>query len=105
MLMWEIFSGRPPFDNRAHDLDLAFEICDGLRQPILSNMPEECVKILQKCWDVDPSKRPTIDELCSFTDDYLTKVYKMKDLDNFNNNDDNSHNSHPLAYHSSRILD
>ena len=46
MLMWEIFSGCPPFDDKAH-----------LRPPILSNMPEDYVEMMQKCWDVNPSKR------------------------------------------------
>ena len=38
MLMWEIFAGHPPFDDLAHDVDLIFRICEGLRPPILPNM-------------------------------------------------------------------
>src|SRR5207247_5392204 len=33
MLMWEIFAGHPPLDDRAHDPDLILEVCDGLRLP------------------------------------------------------------------------
>src|SRR6185369_4136088 len=34
MLMWEIFAGRPPFDDRAHNHRLVFDICaKGLRPP------------------------------------------------------------------------
>src|SRR6185369_2521901 len=111
MLMWEIFSGYPPFDDRAHDHHLIMEICKGLRPPVLSNMPEEYVKMMQKCWDIDPSKRPTIKELYDFAHDYSTKIYKIEDLNNktmSNSNDNNSQQiqkPHPLAYHSSRILD
>src|SRR6266511_559389 len=39
MLMWELFAGRPPFDDRPHGLGLRLKICEGLRPPILPKMP------------------------------------------------------------------
>jgi len=66
--MWEIFSGHPPFDDRAHDHHLILDICKGLRPPILLNMPKDYVEMMKKCWDDDPSKRPTIKELVDFAD-------------------------------------
>ena len=30
MLMWEIFAGQPPFDDKAHDYRLILQICEGL---------------------------------------------------------------------------
>ena len=117
MLMWEIFSDCPPFNDRAHDCHLILDICKGLRPPILSNMPKEYVEMMQRCWDVDPSKRPTIRELLTFADDYQNNLYKNESsnnettiptMSNSNNNNNNSQQiqkSHPLAYHSSRILD
>ena len=82
MLMWEIFSGFPPFSNRAHDCHLILEICNGLRPPILSNMPGEYVEMMKKCWDVDPSKRPTIGKLCNFARDYSNNFYRNESLNN-----------------------
>src|SRR5205823_6588097 len=117
MLMWEIFSGCPPFDDRAHDYHLILDICKGLRPPILSNMPKEYVEMMQRCWDVDPSKRLTIGKLCNFSRNYLNNLYKNESpnsetiipiMSNSNNNNSNSQQiqkSHPLAYHASRILD
>ena len=64
--MWEIFAGRPPFDDIAHDYNLIFQICKGLRPQILPEMPDDYAQMMQKCWDVDPSKRPTIGELWDF---------------------------------------
>ena len=112
MLMWEIFAGHPPFDDRAHNHRLIFDICEGLRPPILPGIPDDYVQMMQRCWDMDPSKRPTSSELFIFADDKHDEVFK-------NNNDDNSnhtissgssalqqaHKSHPDAYHTSRILD
>jgi len=113
MLMWELFSGYPPFDDKAHDHHLILDICKGLRPPILPNMPEGYVEMMRKCWDDDPSKRPTIRELLCFAHDFLlTKVYKteVEDITSNSFNSDNNnlqqiHKSHPLAHHSSRILD
>ena len=70
--------------------------------------------MMQRCWDVDPSKRPTIRELCNFANDYEDNLYKNESLNNettiptmsnSNNNSQQIQKSHPLAYHSSRILD
>ena len=66
MLMWEIFSGHPPFDDKAHGPGLILKICEGLRPQILSEMPDDYVQMMQKCWDVNPYKRPTIWELFVF---------------------------------------
>ena len=113
--MWEIFAGHPPFDDRFHDADLIFQICEGLRPQILPEMPDDYAQMMQKCWDADPSKRPTILELGRFAHNKLREIYEGK-IDSNNNNSSNVSNSsnnpsqqvhktHPLAYHTSRILD
>ena len=114
MLIWEIFEGRPPFDDRAHGPGLILKVCEGLRPPLLPNMPADYVETIEECWDVDPSKRPTIRELLDFANDKLKEIYENKDSEtNFNENNDSDdssnsqqiHKSHPLAYHTSRILE
>ena len=116
MLMWEIFAGHPPFDDKAHDADLIFQILEGLRPQILPSISGDYAQMMQKCWDADPSKRPTIGELWNFADDKLKEIYEGK-IDSNNNinvsNDDSSsgdsppqtYKKHPSAYHTSRILD
>src|SRR5439155_3056365 len=97
---------------------LILKICEGLRPqpPILPNMPEDYAQMIQKCWDMDPSKRPTMLELGIFAENKLKEICKGKIDSNNNNknisNDGNSsnlpqqvHKKHPLAYHTSRILD
>ena len=76
MLMWEIFAGHPPFDDRAHNHRLIFDICEGLRPPILPGMPEDYAQMMQRCWDVDPSKRPTSRELLTFARNKRNKIIK-----------------------------
>src|SRR5688572_3805396 len=86
MLMWEIFAGHPPFDDRAHNHRLIFDICEGLRPPILPGMPDDYVQIMQRCWDVDPSKRSTSRELANFAYNKYNEIIK-------NNNDDNGNHT------------
>src|SRR5437764_3720807 len=87
MLMWEIFAGHPPFDDRAHNHRLIFDICEeGLRPPILPNMPEDYAQMMQKCWDMDPSNRPTIRELWIFADEKLKEASNDGRLEFFRQN-------------------
>ena len=113
MLIWEIFAGYLPFDDRAHNHCLVFDICaKGLRPPILPGMPDDYAQIMQRCWDVDPSKRPTSRELRRFA---RNKHNEIRNNNNDNNSDNTTssgssasqqvHKSHPEAYHKSRILD
>src|SRR5207248_1587799 len=112
MLMWEIFAGHPPFDDKAHDADLTFQICEGLRPQILPGIPDDYAQMMQKCWDVDPSKRPTIREVWRFAHNKLKEIHEGRiDFNNNNNNIDNgtsdsprAHKKHPSAYYTSRIL-
>src|SRR5579871_3464251 len=60
MIMWEFASGVPPFNNRAHDYELNLSICEGERPEIIENTPKCYIDLMKKCWDSDPSKRPTI---------------------------------------------
>ena len=59
MIMWELMTGRKPFWDKSHDIDLIIEICDNLRPPITTNAPEGYIKLMRKCWRSDPNKRPT----------------------------------------------
>jgi hypothetical protein len=64
--MWEFISGVPPFDDRAHDLQLSLSICRGERPEIpeiTKTIPKCYINLMKKCWDSDPLKRPTSSEI------------------------------------------
>ncbi|POG64296.1 kinase-like domain-containing protein [Rhizophagus irregularis DAOM 181602=DAOM 197198] len=78
MIMWELMTGRRPFWDRSHDTDLIIEICDGLRPPIITNAPEGYIKLMKKCWNSDPTKRPTARSLHSKIYAVLGKEWKYR---------------------------
>jgi serine/threonine protein kinase len=63
MIMWEFTSGVPPFNNRAHDIQLASSICKGERPEIIENTPQCYIDLMKKCWDDNPLKRPSASEI------------------------------------------
>ncbi|RGB28200.1 kinase-like domain-containing protein, partial [Rhizophagus diaphanus] len=60
MIMWEFTSGIPPFNHETYDHDLILSICKGERPKIMKSTPKCYVDLMKKCWDSNPSNRPTI---------------------------------------------
>jgi serine/threonine protein kinase len=75
MIMWEFMTGRRPFWDRNHDIELIIDICDGLRPPIVTNAPEGYIELMKECWHSDPDKRPTADDIHEKVD----KMYWRED--------------------------
>ncbi|CAI2186310.1 20010_t:CDS:2, partial [Funneliformis geosporum] len=61
MIMWTLSAGVLPWCNRPHDSNLASQICSGLRPEIRT--PNVYTQLMTRCWDSDPSSRPTTSEL------------------------------------------
>src|SRR6266540_2757120 len=64
MIMWEFTSGIPPFDDKAHNLHLALNICKEDKRPeIVEKTPQCYIDLMKKCWNKDPLKRPDASEI------------------------------------------
>jgi serine/threonine protein kinase len=78
IIMWEMTSGIPAFNGVFHDINLSLDICKGRRPDIdgirnvfddaekqkqYENMETKYIELMKKCWDSDPCKRPTADEI------------------------------------------
>ncbi|CAG8586459.1 15001_t:CDS:2 [Acaulospora colombiana] len=63
MIMYQLASGHRPFHDRAHDVHLAIDICNGLRPTITEDTPKCWFDLMKKCWHPDPTKRPIIGDL------------------------------------------
>ncbi|CAB4408532.1 unnamed protein product [Rhizophagus irregularis] len=116
MIMWEFTSGIPPFNNRAHDLQLSLSICKGKRPEIIENTPQCYVNLMKKCWNEDPLKRPSTSEVKKVIENWIfyPRIDKINEdlIDNIMEfiNAPIGHNnlatkSHPKACFTSRLLD
>jgi serine/threonine protein kinase len=83
MIMWEFTSKIPPFNNRAHNIQLALSICKGERPEIIENTPQCYIDLMKKCWDEDPLKRPSSKEILKIIENWIILPYreKVEDID------------------------
>lgn len=62
LIMYELLTGRPPYENMDFFLFIA-SIAQGKR-PSLSDIKDECIcSFLNKCWNENPNLRPTFKEI------------------------------------------
>ncbi|EXX75233.1 Cmk1p [Rhizophagus irregularis DAOM 197198w] len=116
MIMWEFTSGVPPFNNRAHDIQLSLSICKGERPEIIENTPQCYVDLMKRCWNEDPLKRPSSKEVLEIIkkwvicpDDEEVNNELKSNIMEFINAPIGQYNnlvtqSHPKAFYTSRLL-
>ncbi|CAG8509165.1 10080_t:CDS:2 [Gigaspora margarita] len=91
-----------------HGQAFIIDILRGERPEILAHMPEPYVKLMTRCWDSDPSKRPTAIEIGDVIDFWkkwcLTTTLKVNEdmLEKFK--DEKKKMTHPKAIYTSRYL-
>ncbi|GBC01523.1 hypothetical protein RclHR1_04210009 [Rhizophagus clarus] len=116
MIMWEFTSGVPPFNDRAHNLQLSISICKGERPEIIENTPQCYMDLMKKCWNEDPLKRPSAEKVKNIIGDWIFRPYNNEiseelksNIMEFINAPIGNNNiiteSHPQAYYTSRLLD
>ncbi|RIA79337.1 kinase-like domain-containing protein [Glomus cerebriforme] len=81
MIMWEFTSGIPPFNNRVYDHELTLRICKGERPEIIKHTPDRYIDLMKKCWDSEPSKRPTIIDLENIISKWLKSIKLYSNFD------------------------
>ncbi|GBC07027.1 hypothetical protein RclHR1_00720036 [Rhizophagus clarus] len=63
VLLWEISSGRPPFEKSINKASMMLSIVSGNREKPVTNTPLEYQSLYIRCWDDDPDKRPSIKDV------------------------------------------
>lgn len=72
IIMNEMATGIPPFNDVPHDYGLALQIISGLRPNINKELtPQLIIDIIKQCWDEVPENRPTAEIL-------VGTLFKMK---------------------------
>ncbi|RHZ82763.1 hypothetical protein Glove_103g130 [Diversispora epigaea] len=58
ILMWEVITGKTPYDNHKYGSHLASDIASGYRPKVYKDIPSEYIILMKQCWDADPNNRP-----------------------------------------------
>jgi hypothetical protein len=67
IVLWEILTRREPYYDRRFRsvLDLSRAIDSGVRPTILPGLNDDCVRLMQECWDGVSTARPTFGDVAS----------------------------------------
>ncbi|GES80308.1 kinase-like domain-containing protein [Rhizophagus clarus] len=68
IIMWEFTSG---IHNKSDDLQLSMSIRKGERPEIIKNTPQCYVNLMKKCWNEDPSERPSALEIKNIIESWI----------------------------------
>lgn len=61
LIMWSVLTRREPFADRgAHDAEVYADIIGGTRPQVPSDAPEDFKVLMARCWNNNPSRRPTM---------------------------------------------
>ena len=106
VLMSLVSTGQQPFYNIAHDTDLAFKICEGVRPAFSINTPKSYIELAYKCMDANPNNRPTAEEIYvdfQHNSELIKKEFEEMDKIEFDPST-NTEIAHPNAVYTSRLL-
>src|SRR5436190_1621684 len=82
VLMWELSSGEPPFNNHTYVLKhLIINLVKGEREVPVPDTPDDYLKLYQSCWNPEPDTRPSIEQV-------FNELRKMLNVQEETNNDD-----------------
>ncbi|GBB93945.1 hypothetical protein RclHR1_02260010 [Rhizophagus clarus] len=105
----EIITVIPPFNNQPHDYYLTLDICRGLRPNIRAETPDSLKELIKKCWDANPENRPTSKETYDIYSDlfnnYINTKQVEEELRNSSYNFKVMMEIHPQAIYTSRNVD
>ncbi|RHZ82114.1 hypothetical protein Glove_114g162 [Diversispora epigaea] len=112
MIMLEVFTSYPPYYNIRHDEKLVTSICEGKKPEIKYKIPLLLKDLMEQCWNIDPRKRSTSEELlqllvcyCHEDDEVLEK--QINEADELNKDFylyDPNRLKHPQAIYTSRLF-
>src|SRR6185295_6742379 len=90
VLLWELTSGRRPFKGLER-LAIILKIQRNEREQPIHGTPEPYINLYRKCWDEDPKKRPTLNDilltLSEIRWDVITETTEGTEIENISISD------------------
>ncbi|RIB04275.1 kinase-like domain-containing protein [Gigaspora rosea] len=83
IIMWEILYGKSAvyFYNQKNETQLQIEICkNDLRPPIIENIPQCYISLMKKCWEREPTNRPSAIEICEILTEWQNDESILSEL-------------------------
>ncbi|KAG0304936.1 hypothetical protein BGZ98_004813, partial [Dissophora globulifera] len=77
VIMWELTSGQPPF-NEGENFLLPLLIINGRRETVVPGTPTEYSMLYQMCWDGEPSRRPGLPSILRTLEKLLAERNTMQ---------------------------
>lgn len=77
VILWQLTSGEVPFATMKKDEYMARVVHNGYRLKVGSHVPSQLSDLIQSCWDVNPAKRPSCEEIL-FVLDTLVEMYRRQ---------------------------
>jgi len=71
VIFWEILSGKKSFQGTTEEQFLLSVIADNKRPTLDKAWPKKVIDLMEKCWDVDMSRRPTFTKIIQVLDSVL----------------------------------
>jgi serine/threonine protein kinase len=78
MVLWELWEKKRPFDEYSSRFDIIDAVRAGKRPPISENCPPTFKSLIQRCWQAEPSRRPTMNYIVRYLKDELGRVKRNK---------------------------
>ncbi|GBC07877.1 hypothetical protein RclHR1_07750004 [Rhizophagus clarus] len=111
MIMYFVATGRQPFNDCAHDHNLALDICNGVRPEINEQeATKSYIDLMKKCWDSNPENRPTITEFKELFWTVTVRKTEIEEAENYRKShistlkEYRQKGSHPQTVYTSRLL-
>jgi serine/threonine protein kinase len=86
IIMNTLANGKRPWYDRAHDINLAKDICKGKRLEIPEDTPKFYEESMKQCWDDKPERRPTASKLNKKLGEWVALIKSSETLDTMNSN-------------------
>lgn len=78
MVMWELWEKKRPYEELTSRFDIMDAIRSGNRPPVSDNCPPAFRALMQRCWQAEPTRRPTFKYIERYLKEELARVRRQR---------------------------